>query len=330
MHGFTLRTALTLMAALVCSASLVCSEEATCSDASPEVAPALLQVGAQAHNFRESMKEEPQEKKGPEEKPEEKRVPEDKKEPERKKEPEAKNEPEEKKEFFKAPEKKEEKEEKKEPEAKNEPEEQKEFFKAPEEKEEKEEKKEPAEENKSEDRKQLFEAPKEKKEEESMKASMKDDSENTTTSEPHCGSAFMDADIDIEKARLCTPPGLVTFYLAQKEKMNLLIKGEDLNKYKGEGASAPLTAAGFKTVTSMKCPPEMETFFTRVLDDMGLDVCSKPHVQGLMHWFSGVPDMDYQFVIDVINNGNPCKFWAPKGDTCPTLSPECENASGCR
>jgi hypothetical protein len=90
------------------------------------------------------------------------------------------------------------------------------------------------------------------------------------------------------------------------------------------GANAPLTAGGFKAVTSMCCPPEMETFFVRVLNSMGLSVCSKPHAQGLMHWFTCVPDMDYQYLIDVINNGNPCKYWTKVGDVCPALSPDCE------
>jgi hypothetical protein len=90
-----------------------------------------------------------------------------------------------------------------------------------------------------------------------------------------------------------------------------------------DGSNAPLTAAGFKAVTSLCCPPEMETFFLRLLSDMNLEVCSMPHVQGLMHWFSCVPDMDYQYLIDVINNGNPCKFWGNVGDVCPPLSEAC-------
>jgi hypothetical protein len=135
--------------------------------------------------------------------------------------------------------------------------------------------------------------------------------------------ALVDADVDIEKARACLPHGLVTYYLAQKEKMTLLTKADDHSR-KAEGAQQPLTAAGFKAVTSTCCPPAMETFFTRLLNDMGLDVCSKPHVQGLMHWFSCVPDMDYRYVIDVINDGNPCKFWAPMGAVCPVLSPACD------
>jgi len=89
------------------------------------------------------------------------------------------------------------------------------------------------------------------------------------------------------------------------------------------GAVASLDAPGFKETTELCCPPEMELFFNRLLDSMGLDVCSKPHIQGLMHWFACVPDMDFQYMIDVINNGNPCKYWGPKGETCPALSPAC-------
>jgi len=90
-----------------------------------------------------------------------------------------------------------------------------------------------------------------------------------------------------------------------------------------DGASAPLDAFGFKAVSSLCCPPEMEVFFIRLLEARGYKVCSMPHLQGLMHWFSCVPDMDFQYVIDVILNGNPCKYWAPSGETCPALSAQC-------
>merc|ERR1719324_88883 len=89
------------------------------------------------------------------------------------------------------------------------------------------------------------------------------------------------------------------------------------------GATAPLDASGFKCVTSLCCPPEMEVFFIRLLDSMQLEVCSMPHIQGLMHWFSCVPGMDYQYLLDVIENGNPCKYWSPRGTECPILSPAC-------
>jgi len=89
------------------------------------------------------------------------------------------------------------------------------------------------------------------------------------------------------------------------------------------GATAPLNAAGFLTVTSLCCPIEMEFFFNRLLASKGLVVCSKPHVQGLMHWFHCVPDMDFQYVLDVIDNGNPCKYWA-QPNSCSALSPECQ------
>jgi len=90
-----------------------------------------------------------------------------------------------------------------------------------------------------------------------------------------------------------------------------------------DASNAPLTAAGFKAVTSLCCPPEMEVFFLRLLSDMNLQVCSMPHIQGLMHWFSCVPDMDFQYLIDVINNGNPCKYWGNIGEACPPLSEAC-------
>lgn len=89
------------------------------------------------------------------------------------------------------------------------------------------------------------------------------------------------------------------------------------------GATASLDAKGFKSVTSLCCPAETEQFFNRLLEKMGLVVCSKPHVQGLMHWFSCVPDLNFKYMVDVINNGNPCKYWTLKGTTCPTLSTKC-------
>jgi len=91
-----------------------------------------------------------------------------------------------------------------------------------------------------------------------------------------------------------------------------------------DGETASLDALGFLAVTSMCCPWQMEVFFTRLLDKMGLYSCSKPHLQGLMHWFHCVPNMDFQYVVDVINNGNPCKYWQFKGMECPSLTPECQ------
>jgi hypothetical protein len=91
----------------------------------------------------------------------------------------------------------------------------------------------------------------------------------------------------------------------------------------GVGSSSSLDAAGFKAVTSFCCPMETEIFFNRLLDKDGYDVCSKPHIQGLMHWFSCVPDMDFKYVLDVIAHGTPCKYWSPKGIDCPVLSAAC-------
>jgi len=90
------------------------------------------------------------------------------------------------------------------------------------------------------------------------------------------------------------------------------------------GATAELDKDGFLAVTSLCCPVEMEIFFLRLLDDLGYMECSHPHIQGLMHWFHCVPAMDFQYMLDVIRDGNPCKFWADKDTTCPQLSPECE------
>lgn len=84
-----------------------------------------------------------------------------------------------------------------------------------------------------------------------------------------------------------------------------------------------LSADGFKETTSLCCPEKMQAFFTCLLDTLGYDVCSEDHVQGLMHWFSCVPDMEFQYMLDVISDGNPCKYWSPRGQTCPALSEEC-------
>lgn len=90
------------------------------------------------------------------------------------------------------------------------------------------------------------------------------------------------------------------------------------------GASASLDAAGFKATTSLCCPAETEVFFNRLLEQMGYDGCSVPHIQGLMHWFTCVPDMDFQYMLNVIKDGNPCKYWTVKGSTCPALSETCQ------
>merc|ERR1719478_1844745 len=60
---------------------------------------------------------------------------------------------------------------------------------------------------------------------------------------------------------------------------------------KKTGINAPINPAGFTQVTKLCCPSEMEIFFNRLLDVNDYIVCSKPHVQGLMHWFTCVPDM---------------------------------------
>lgn len=91
---------------------------------------------------------------------------------------------------------------------------------------------------------------------------------------------------------------------------------------------ASLDAAGFLAVTSTCCAWKMETFFNRLLGSMGYSVCSKPHVQGLMHWFTCVPAMDFNYVLSVIANGNEhgCKFWSKFGEACPAIDgTHCDN-----
>jgi len=83
-------------------------------------------------------------------------------------------------------------------------------------------------------------------------------------------------------------------------------------------------ADAFKEASELCCPYKMEEFFNDLLGCMGLKVCSKRHVQGLMHWFSCVPTMDFQYVLDIINNGNPCKYWCSIEEDCAVLSPQCQ------
>lgn len=104
----------------------------------------------------------------------------------------------------------------------------------------------------------------------------------------------------------------------------------------GYGSIAPLDAQGFYDVTSMYCPMEMEQFFNRMLKARGYNVCSKPHVQGLMHWFldkglqglPGVPTMDFAYCVELIDNGNPCKYWSPKDEVCPIIPGGSEKCAG--
>mmetsp|Transcript_39755 Transcript_39755/g.69096 ORF Transcript_39755/g.69096 Transcript_39755/m.69096 type:complete len:207 (+) Transcript_39755:22-642(+) len=100
----------------------------------------------------------------------------------------------------------------------------------------------------------------------------------------------------------------------------------------GSGVRDPFTASldatGFLAVTSTCCAWKTEVFFSRLLEDMGYRVCSKPHFQGLMHWFTCVPAMDFQYLLTIIANGNEhgCKFWAKNGDACPAIvGTKCDN-----
>lgn len=141
-------------------------------------------------------------------------------------------------------------------------------------------------------------------------------------------STFGEGKAYLDEARLCLPDGLRERHLTAIRRLaaSLTMKAKATTAASADvdGTSASLDAAGFKALTSLCCPREMEIFFGRLLDNMGLEVCSKPHIQGLMHWFSCVPDMDYGFLVDTINNGNPCKYWTTKGTTCPALTPSCE------
>jgi hypothetical protein len=140
-----------------------------------------------------------------------------------------------------------------------------------------------------------------------------------------CANAFSE-EAHLMESKDCLPTGLQEKHLqGVRHQAALLATGtaESISRTLG-GEDAPLDASGFKAVTSLCCPAEMETFFGRLLASMGLEVCSKPHVQGLMHWFSCVPDMDFQFLIDIINNGNPCLYWASSQASCPVLSAQCE------
>jgi hypothetical protein len=148
------------------------------------------------------------------------------------------------------------------------------------------------------------------------------------SSERSCAPPTLE-DAHLKETAGCLPDGLQESHLqAVRRHAALLVSGAKPSSSASQpatsGATASLDAAGFKDTTSLCCPMETEQFFNRLLESKGFDVCSKPHVQGLMHWFSCVPDMDFQYVLDVINEGNPCKYWAPKGTTCPALSAKCD------
>jgi hypothetical protein len=126
----------------------------------------------------------------------------------------------------------------------------------------------------------------------------------------------------------CLPDGLQESHLQAVRRHAALLSSDGGKTAKSEtsidGSDATLDAAGFKAVTSLCCPPQMEVFFLRLLDQNGMAACSIPHIQGLMHWFSCVPDMDFQYLLDIIANGNPCKYWALKGAACPVISAQCQ------
>jgi hypothetical protein len=142
-----------------------------------------------------------------------------------------------------------------------------------------------------------------------------------------CEEANMQ-ETNLAESRTCLPDGLQESHLQAVRRHAALLSAEGGKRDKSEtsidGATATLDAAGFKGVTSLCCPPQMEVFFTRLLADKGMQACSIPHIQGLMHWFSCVPDMDFQYLLDIIANGNPCKYWTTTGAACPALSAQCQ------
>merc|ERR1719379_1495761 len=129
----------------------------------------------------------------------------------------------------------------------------------------------------------------------------------------------------LHQASTCLPAELPEKHLQAVRHHAALLATGSVQASSFTGADAPLGPDGFKAVTSLCCPAEMETFFGRLLSSMGYISCSKPHIQGLMHWFTCVPDMDFNYLLSVIRNGNPCMYWTllstPGG--CPALSPQC-------
>merc|ERR1719258_318170 len=84
------------------------------------------------------------------------------------------------------------------------------------------------------------------------------------------------ADTHLEEARECLPAELPEKHVSGvRYQAALLASGAATKETSGiDGSTATLDAAGFKSVTSLCCPPEMEVFFTRLLSSTGLQVCS--------------------------------------------------------
>jgi hypothetical protein len=131
------------------------------------------------------------------------------------------------------------------------------------------------------------------------------------------------------ESRACVNVGLQEAHLRAIRRNAALMTFNSRIPSEADGTTAELDGGGFLEVTSLCCPSQMEIFFKRLLEDKGLQVCSWPHIQGLMHWFTCVPGMEFQYVLDVIDNGNPCKYWTEQGSVCPALTPPC-NAEWCR
>mmetsp|Transcript_41051 Transcript_41051/g.72171 ORF Transcript_41051/g.72171 Transcript_41051/m.72171 type:complete len:198 (+) Transcript_41051:75-668(+) len=86
--------------------------------------------------------------------------------------------------------------------------------------------------------------------------------------------------------------------------------------------TASLDAAGFYAITTRCCPWKTETWFNRLLMSMDYKICSKDHIQGLMHWFTCVPALEFSYILEVIANGQAqgCKYWAKTWDSCPAIA----------
>mmetsp|Transcript_97039 Transcript_97039/g.177836 ORF Transcript_97039/g.177836 Transcript_97039/m.177836 type:complete len:230 (+) Transcript_97039:112-801(+) len=141
---------------------------------------------------------------------------------------------------------------------------------------------------------------------------------------------------DVSKVASCMQFKIREVYMKSLQQASSKLASEcdmtsDREKH-GSGArdpfTAPLDATGFLSVTSTCCAWKTETFFTRLLESMDYRICSEPHFQGLMHWFTCVPAMDFQYLLEIIANGNEhgCKFWAKNGDACPAIvGTKCDN-----
>jgi len=159
---------------------------------------------------------------------------------------------------------------------------------------------------------------------------------NTAVTGAECQTVRMEA-AHLLESRTCVSAELQEAHVqALRYYAAMLATGTSNASLPVDGYTASLDAAGFLAVTSMCCPLQTERLWMRLLDARGLKPCYQhetlgtfPHIQGLMHWFSCVPGMDFNYVLQIIDYGTPCKWWAPKASECPVLTPEC-NKAWCR